>query len=228
MSKPLTQPELETVCFLACKPGKTFSGEALRSAIGAGRDEDWSARSVITYANGLRRKLGAEHVPDATSAGGYCLVGVSTDAARFKELTTLAKGEHGVEQARYLAEALSLVRGAPFSDVPKATYGWAHRPDRGPSLADDLANTTVDAARALARLGLDARDHDLASWAVLKGHIVWQTDLELAKLQLDTATISPDASELSRTWSDLTKRFAGNNTPVPDDLTDYYRRLRDR
>ena len=77
-SKSLTQPELETACFLACKSGKTFSGEALRSAIGAGRDEDWSARTVITYANGLRRKFGVEHVPDASTTGGYCPVSVRT------------------------------------------------------------------------------------------------------------------------------------------------------
>jgi hypothetical protein len=183
---------------------------------------------VITYANGLRRKFGVEHVPDASTTGGYCLVAVSTDAVRFKELSALAKGESDVVQARYLAEALSLVRGAPFAEVPKGTYGWAHRPDSGPSLADELANATVNAARALARLGLDARDHDLTTWAVLKGLLAWQTDVELANLQLDAAAISSNASELGRSWSDVTQRFTGNNEPVPDELTDHYRRLRDR
>jgi hypothetical protein len=220
--------ELETACFLACNPGHTFSGEALRAVIGASRDEDWSVRTIVTYVSGLRRKLGSQHVPDATGAGGYRLERVSTDGARFKELVAMAKAEPTSEQARHLADALSLVRGAPFAGVPKGTYGWAFRTDSGPSLADDLGKVVVNAAMVLARLALDAGDQDLASWAGAKGVLVWQTDLKLSMLQLDSAAISPDATALGRRWSDITQRFAGNNEPVPDELVDYYRRLRSR
>jgi hypothetical protein len=224
----LLRSELETACFLACNPGSTLSGEALRAVIGAGRDEDWSVRTIVTYVSGLRRKLGIEHVPDATSAGGYRLDRVSTDAARFKELVTLAKAEQSDGQARHLADALSLVRGTPFAGVSKGTYGWVFRTDNGPSLADDLCKVVVNAARALVRLALDADDHALATWAATKGVLVWQTDLKLSMLQLDAAAISHDSTELSRKWSDISQRFAGNNEPVPDELIDYYRRLRDQ
>jgi hypothetical protein len=47
-------------------------------------------------------------------------------------------------------------------------------------------------------------------------------------LQLDAAAICPDSTELGRKWSDISQRFAGNNEPVPEELIDYYRRLRDR
>jgi len=222
----LLRSELETACFLACNPGSTFSGEALRAVIGAGRDEDWSVRTIVTYVSGLRRKLGSEHVPDATGAGGYRLDRVSTDGARFKELVALAKAEQGPEQAQHLADALSLVRGAPFAGVQKGTYGWVFRTDNGPSLADDLCKIVVNAARVLARLALDADDYALATWATAKGVLVWQTDLKLSMMQLDAAAICPDSTELGRTWSDISQRFAGNNEPVPDDLIDYYRKLR--
>lgn len=224
----LLRSELETACFLACNPGSTFSGEALRAVIGAGRDEDWSVRTIVTYVSGLRRKLGSQHVPDATSAGGYRLDGVSTDAARFKELVALAKAEQGPDQAQHLADGLSLVRGAPFAGVPKGTYGWVFRTDNGPSLADDLCKIVVNAARVLGRLALDANDYALATWATAKGVLVWQTDLKLSMLQLDAAAICPDSTELGRKWSDISQRFAGNNEPVPEELIDYYRRLRDR
>ena len=224
----LLRSELETACFLACNPGSTFSGEGLRAVIGASRDEDWSVRTIVTYVSGLRRKLGSQHVPDATGAGGYRLERVSTDAARFKELVAMAKAAQTSEQARHLAEALSLVRGAPFAGVPKGTYGWAFRTDSGPSLADDLGTVVVSAALVLARLAVDAGDQDLASWACAKGVLIWQTDLKLSMLQLDSASISPDATALGRRWSDITQRFAGNNEPVPDELVDYYRRLRNR
>jgi hypothetical protein len=227
-TEELLRSELETACFLACHPGRTFGGEALRSVLGGSRDEDWSGRTIVTYVSGLRRKLGSEHVPDATGAGGYRLEKVSTDAARVKELVARAKGEQGAEQATYLAEALSLVRGAPFAGAAKGAYGWAYRTDSGPSIADDIAKVVVNAARALARLALDAGDPDLASWAAAKGVLVWQTDVKLAKLQLDAAAMSPDPSELGRMWSDMTQRFGGNNEPVPDELIDHYRKLRDR
>jgi hypothetical protein len=196
--------------------------------IGAGRDEDWSVRTIVTYMSGLRRKLGSQHVPDATGAGGYRLDRVSTDAARFKELVALAKAEPAADQAQHLADALSLVRGAPFAGVSKGTYGWVFRTDNGPSLADDLCKMAMNAARVLARLALEVDDYALATWAAAKGVLVWQTDLKLSMLQLDAAAISPDATELGRTWSDISQRFAGNNEPVPDEMTDHYRRLRDR
>jgi hypothetical protein len=224
----LLRSELETACFLARNPGRTFSGEALRAVIGAGRDEDWSVRTIVTYVSGLRRKLGPQYVPDATSAGGYRLDGVSTDAARFRELVALAKTEQGSEQARYLADALSFVRGSPFATVPKGTYGWVFRTDSGPSLADDLGKIVINAARVLARLAIDAGDHNLGTWAAAKGLLVWQTDLKLSMLQLDAAAISPDSTEVGRKWSETSQRFAGNNEPVPDELVGYYRRLRDR
>jgi hypothetical protein len=222
----LLRSELETACFLACNPVSSFSGEALRAVIGAGRDEDWSVRTIVTYVSGLRRKLGSQHVPDATGAGGYRLDRVSTDAARFKELVAVAKAEQAEGQARHLADALSLVRGAPFAGVSKGTYGWVFRTDNGPSLADDLCKIVVNAARVLARLALDANDYALATWATATGVLVWQTDLKLSMMQLDAAAICPDSTELGRKWSDISQRFAGNNEPVPDELIDYYRTLR--
>jgi len=224
----LTPPELETAAFLACKDGKTFSGEALRAAVGVGRDEEWSARTVVTYANGLRRKLGAAHVPDATSGGGYRLVAVSTDMAYFNKLVASSQGAQPAEAARHLAEALSLVRGRPFADVPPGTYGWTHMHDDGPSLSATITDNVIRTSITLARLALDVGDHGLGSWSVGKGILVEGANVNLAKLQLDAVAILPDRSALGRTWSDISGRFVAHNEPLPEELIDYYRSLRDR
>jgi hypothetical protein len=224
----LTPPELETAAFLACKDGKTFSGESLRAAVGVGRDEEWSARTVVTYVNGLRRKLGGEHVPDATSGGGYRIVGVSTDIAYFNELVARSHGAQPVEAASHLAAALSLVRGKPFASVPSGTYGWADLPEAGASYSATGAERIVQVADTLARLALDAGDHVLASWAVGKGILIESANANLAKLQLYASALCGDPAALGRVWADVTQRFTANRQPVPDDLVDYYRSLRAR
>jgi hypothetical protein len=222
----LAPPELETAAFLACKNEKTFSGEALRAAIGAGRDEEWSARTVVTYVNGLRRKLGADHVPDATSGGGYRLVGVTTDFIQFNELVAFAQGEAAPKAARHLADALSLVRGVPFAGVPNGTYGWTNRRDDGASLSATVAEKVVHVSTALARLAVDAGDQSLASWSVGKGLLIEGTNVSLVKLELDAAAMSPDPSVLGRAWSDIGRRFTAPNEPLSDELIGHYQRLR--
>ena len=222
----LTPPELETAAFLACKDGKTFSGEALRAAVGVGRDEEWSARTVVTYVNGLRRKLGPEHVPDATSGGGYRLVGVSTDMAYFNRLVARSQGAQPAEAARHLTEALSLVRGRPFADVPSGTYGWTHMHNDGPSLSMTIAEGIIRSSIALVQRALDAGDHVLASWSVGKGLLVGGDNVDLARFQVAAAAIAPDSSALGRAWSDIGARFRAHAEPLPDELIDYYQSLR--
>ena len=64
---------------------------------------------------------------------------------------------------------------------------------------------------------------ELASWAAAKGVLVWQADVALATLELYTAAITPDSSALSHTVAGVTRRFAGSNEPVPDELAKHYR-----
>lgn len=217
----LSQPELEIGCFLACRAGRPWSGEALRAAIGAGRAEEWSARTVVTYVNGLRRKLGAEHVPDATSGGGYRLVGAATDFAIFETLVTLSAGEERAQAAGHLASALALVRGVPFK--VSANYGWADRPDDGVALSSHMSAAVVDASLGLARLAIAAGDGALATWAVAKGVMLEQTNVALAEVQLDAAALGERGS-LDRAWADITARFGANRRGVPEELAAYLQR----
>jgi hypothetical protein len=123
-----------------------------------------------------------------------------------------------------LADALSLVRGAPFSDVPAGTYGWA---DTTP-LGSDLANAVHRAAVDLAGLAVDARDDDLAAWAVERGLVVWPTDETLHRLALTAASGSTDPARLGQTWARTTALFGAHREPIPDTLVQHYQQLRAR
>jgi hypothetical protein len=105
----LSEPALEALAALALHDGHPLTREELRALLGAGRETERSAGTVSNYLANLRRVFGPERVPDASGSGGYRVVGIGTDFARFHELVRLAKVEPD-SAARNLADALSLVR----------------------------------------------------------------------------------------------------------------------
>jgi hypothetical protein len=81
--------------------------------------------TFFTYLSKVRQCVGADHLPEATGAGGYRLIGVVSDWALFKELSDRAGATGGTEAIDLRTEALSLVRGVPFQGVPTGRYQWA-------------------------------------------------------------------------------------------------------
>ena len=176
----LSDPALEALAALALREGQPLTREELRALLGAGRETERSAGTVSNYLANLRRVFGAERVPDASGAAGYRVAGIGTDFARFHELVRLAKAEPD-SAARHLADALSLVRGVPFSGAAEHSYGWADRHDLG-AITTKLLNSVHRAAVDLAALAIDAGDDVLATWATEKGLIVWPEDEDLDAL----------------------------------------------
>ncbi len=222
----LSQPEMEIGCFLACRSAKPLTGTALRSAIGAGRADEWSERTVVTYVNGLRRKIGAEHLPDATLAGGYRLVGVSTDFAELTKLVARAQHAPDPEAALALAHALSLVRGVPLSVGSR--YGWADLPVEGASLSSQMHDAVISASCKLLALALKAGDPSLAAWAAGKGLMLDPLNVALGRGQLDAAASRGGTSALESAWADITRRYGSQHVGVPDELAGHMRELRNR
>jgi hypothetical protein len=203
----LSEPALEALAALALREGRPLTREELRALLGAGRETERSAGTVSNYLANLRRVFGPERVPDASGASGYRVVGIGTDFARFHELVRLAKAEPAA--ARHYADALSLVRGVPFSGVPEQSYGWADRHDLG-AVTTKLLNSVHGAAVELARLAIDAGDGTLATWATEKGLTVWQEDEYLS-----AAAISTDRSALPRAWAAVKRPYESRNEEVP-------------
>lgn len=218
------QSVLEVLCLLVLHPGERFSTERLREQLGVGRDRDLDAATVRRYLGELRRALGDERVPEARS-GGYEVLGVSADAARFDAAVARARqATAGAERAAGLAEALSLVRGAPFSAVPRRSYGWA---DAGP-LASSLANTIHRVALDLAALARSDGHLELAEWALAQGLAVWPTDETFLELRLAVAYHRGGLSELERQWAATTTALARLDAEPSPKLVDTHQLLIDR
>ena len=162
--------------------------------MGVGRDHDLDPATIRRYANELRRALGDHRVPEARASGGYQVMAISTDAARLTASMSHARGADPLAAARHLADALALVRAAPFSDTPPGSYGWADTT----AIASHLANAIHRAAVNLAGLATDAGDMTLAAWAIKRGLIVWPTDETLHHLALTAAAGSAEPARLLR------------------------------
>jgi len=179
----------ELACYLALHTGRPVSGEELRAALWPATDSEASAKSLRNYISDLRRALGSERVPMARGTG-YS-ISVRCDWTQF---TALVKSTQliGVDEVAVLKEALSLVRGRPFTGV---TYNWAF----SELLVSEMEVGVSEAARRLAALSMAAGDPATASFAARRGLLVSSFDVTLWEIALRAAaTVSAD--ELARTW----------------------------
>ena len=145
----------ELACYLAMHAGGPVSGEVLRAALWPEVDSEASAKSLRNYMSELRRALGSEHVPTARGTGYAVSTSVTSDWGRF---TRLVKSIQliGSDEPALLKEALSLVRGRPFTGV---TYNWAF----SELLVSEMEVGVNQAARRLAAIAMEAGDPATAS-----------------------------------------------------------------
>jgi LysM domain len=108
--------------------------------------------------------------------------GVRFDWDLFKALVN-AHEEHGADEVAVLSQALGLVRGEPWSELPARSYGWLAYD----TVDDDARVAVVLAARRLAAVNAERGDGRGARDAILRGLQVapaaedlWQDALRLA------------------------------------------------
>ena len=217
----LNPSDLEMLARLALAPGRAFSAEELRADIGAAKDSEWTVGTLRTRASSLRRSVGAEHLPASSRGSGYRAVGIGTDVARLEAAIARSRAD-AANAAGHLAEALSIVRGAPFANVPVGTFTWALEAG---GVATRVGNAVYAAAVELAQLAIAAGGAELAAWAVAQGRFVSRDDEVLDVLDLEAAAISPDRSALARSWAALKRRYRAGQQAVPVQIADAYRRL---
>jgi len=116
----------ELLCFLALHGRYRQNADQIQLAIWptGGKRQEVSRKTFHSYLSTLRQCIGAEHLPDATNAAGYRVVGVDSDWERFERLVAQADTSEGRPSIRLRQEALALVRGAPFEGVPDGQYAW--------------------------------------------------------------------------------------------------------
>jgi hypothetical protein len=165
--------------YLLCHDAHHLSADQI--ALGMwpyGRSRGEAARKTIqNNASALRNWIGAEHLPDASVAGGYLVEGIATDRVAILRLTRKADTLGG-EAARALRiEALGLVRGLPFEGLSGDGYDWIEHED----LVHTLTVTIVRCAEALGTDLLETGDFSGAEEAARAGlraarseYVLWE------------------------------------------------------
>jgi hypothetical protein len=142
----------------------------------------------------LRRCLGADHLPEAV--GGYQLSEtVRCDWAQFEALVEASRAVPEAGSIDFLAQALALVRGQPFADVPAKTYGWAW----DELLVPHMEAATTDAAHIMASRCLAAGRPTDAAWAARQGLMAVPKDERLLEDSLQGGAVEGRAA-LDRAW----------------------------
>ncbi|MFC5094432.1 LysM peptidoglycan-binding domain-containing protein [Amycolatopsis plumensis] len=156
----------ELAASLSLDPGVTADEISRRLGTDA---QPWSAATRQGYISRLRTWLGRDendelYVPNVDARhGGYRMAGSFTsDWQAFRDLAQrgLAERECVVE---HLQEALELVRGTPFANVPPGRYAWSSWLQR------EMLDAIVDVAHTLADACQKAGDLVAARRATMRG-----------------------------------------------------------
>jgi hypothetical protein len=200
-----TQPERavvsELACFLVMHRSRPVSGELLRVALRPEGTNEQSAKTIRTYVSLLRKALGPEALPTASSGGYQLSPNVRSDWELFVELA-------GGEPAQIL-EALALVRGRPFQGVPKGSYGWVF----SEFLVSDMEVAIVRASFAAAGQLVALGDLDGALWAVRQGLLGVNGDFGLWQRYLSLSAERGPAA-LARAQAEA-RAALGDDAPAP-------------
>lgn len=154
-----------------------------------------------------------------STASTYKFSGVGTDWARFLTLVAQA-GKARDEQARgYLYEALSRVRGEPFSG--ERGYEWIS----GPLAVEDgfffdaMTAAIAEAASALADTCLACDDRPGAAWALDQGLLACPADERLVALRM---AVADGPAEVAGALEELRRR---SDDDLGDEVLTRYREL---
>jgi len=206
------------LCYLALHPGRPVSGDQLLAALwplGSSRKEATRA-SLHTYVSDLRRALPEGVVPDAASTDGYTLTGgVPTDWGTFVELVGQAEDAMPSDGAKLRAQALSLVRGAPFAGASGDMYEWVI----GEHHLAAMEVTITECAHALSDWRLRTGDAVGAADAARIGLLAVTDSYVLHADVIRSTRAGTDPAALRRAWRAARSALGAEGVAgLPDEL----------
>ncbi|MCA1221402.1 AfsR/SARP family transcriptional regulator [Streptomyces sp. 8L] len=157
----------ELTAYLALHPG--VDHHAVDDALWPGRLVNKNMRNAVI--SRTRSWLGKDpegkpHLPRVQDTGDsrYRLGDeVTCDWSQFQQLARTGLAHHDDDGTRALRNALSLVRGRPFTGIDPQRYTWAE-PD-----VQEMVSAIVDVAYELSTRAREAGDHTGALWAARRG-----------------------------------------------------------
>ncbi|MCU4186446.1 LysM peptidoglycan-binding domain-containing protein [Acidiferrimicrobium sp. IK] len=184
-------------------------------------------KTVHNVVSRARALLGADADGEhrlGLAGGGYVLAGsVTSDWGRFQALAALGREAGSTQEAaaRY-RQALELVEGAPFAgSLDSQFFEWVS----GEQLEYTIAATVVDAAEELARLALEAGDHDGVAWAVERGLGMDPAREQLYQYWMHALGRTAEADRVTAVWKRLCAALQAHidpaQAPSPDSQAVY-------
>jgi hypothetical protein len=165
--------------------------------------DEKTVRNAMTR---LRRSIGVEHLPEATT-DGYLIEGIGSDWVAFQRLSRQAETTGGEEAISLRQEALALVRGAPFADVNDewidAERLRSHMTVAIVKCAERLATDLLEAARPAeaeedASAGLRGAPRHYVLWELGARAICDQSDRGRLELWMSDARANLDEEDYAR------------------------------
>jgi nucleoid-associated protein YgaU/DNA-binding SARP family transcriptional activator len=200
---PERQKSLEALTYLALRESPVDREDLEITLFPTGANATKTFHNTVSAA---RRAIGDTLFPPPT-AGRYELSErVVTDYALFCELVTRADDTEDTDHAAgLLHEALSLVRGEPFTGVGR-NYTWVSS-HRGMIVAQ-----VVDAAEELAEMHLARGDWRSAEWAARQALLAFPCDERMYRLLMRSAATAGNLPGVERAFRELCATIAD-----PDD-----------
>lgn len=191
---PTRQRALEAVTYLALRESAVDREDLEISLFPDGAN---AAKTIYNTVSSARRMLGDELFPPPEGGRYELSPAVVTDYGLFCELVAEAdETEDALAAADLLHEALTLVRGEPFTGVGRS-YAWVG-PHRGMIVAQ-----VVDAAEELAEVRLASGDWRAAEWAARQGLRAFPSDERMYRLLMRTARAAGNVPGVHRVFREL-------------------------
>jgi hypothetical protein len=143
-----------------------------------------------------RKVVGEHHLPTASGRPGYQLVNATTDWDDFQGLLGQAQGLEKSAAWKLRREALSLVRGVPFTADTSRYFTWAF----SSAVVYKIVETVTGAAHSLATEMVLASDLVGAEWCLRQGLLCEPTSLTLWEDLTDVLLETADQSLLELHW----------------------------
>lgn len=147
---------------------------------------------------GAAAEDGTRYLPQANGAdGSYTL-----DKRITSDWTYLQQLANHPQKAtsEQIADAVKLVRGAPFAGTSRTRYRWTF------SIEHQMTTTVLDLAHELAQRALDAGDLETTLWTTHQGLLVESLQEQLWHYRLQAAAHDPDLHQ--RITHDLEAQLA--------------------
>ena len=203
---PERQKSLEALTYLALRESPVDREDLEIALFPTGANATKTFHNTVSAA---RRAVGETLFPPATGGRYELSERAVTDYALFCELVTRANDTDDTDDtdqaAALLHEALSLVRGEPFTGVGR-NYTWVSS-HRGMIVAQ-----VVDAAEELADMRLASGDWRSAEWAARQALLAFPCDERMYRLLMRSAAAAGNTPGVERAFRELCAAIA-----APDD-----------